>query len=114
MVCCTDVPAQQHEGSQMHRACLAIGRLSRRETVSADDVSVEFTETGRQNHPTECGRNPLDHNSHRNRLEWDRIMIDLDPTTLGLEFGGGALIGGIIGFATKRSRSCSRSSSASN
>jgi len=27
-------------------------------------------------------------------------MIDLDPT-LGLEFGGGALIGGIIGFATK-------------
>ncbi|MFC6764108.1 FUN14 domain-containing protein [Natrinema soli] len=29
-------------------------------------------------------------------------MIDLDPTTLGLEFGGGALIGGVIGFATKK------------
>ncbi|MDF9746512.1 FUN14 domain-containing protein [Natrinema salsiterrestre] len=29
-------------------------------------------------------------------------MIDLDPTTLGLEFGGGAAIGGLIGFATKK------------
>ncbi|PCR89804.1 FUN14 domain-containing protein [Natrinema ejinorense] len=29
-------------------------------------------------------------------------MIDLDPTTLGLEFGGGAAIGGIIGFAAKK------------
>jgi len=29
-------------------------------------------------------------------------MIDLDPTALGLEFGGGAVIGGLIGFAAKK------------
>ncbi|QCS42946.1 FUN14 domain-containing protein [Natrinema versiforme] len=29
-------------------------------------------------------------------------MIDLDPTTLGLEFGGGAVVGGLIGFAAKK------------
>lgn len=29
-------------------------------------------------------------------------MIDLDPTVLGLEFGGGAVIGGLIGFAAKK------------
>lgn len=29
-------------------------------------------------------------------------MIDVDPTTLGLEFGGGAIIGGVLGFATKQ------------
>lgn len=29
-------------------------------------------------------------------------MIDVDPTTLGFEFLGGAVIGGCIGFATKR------------
>jgi len=31
-----------------------------------------------------------------------RVMIDLDPTALGLEFGGGAVIGGLIGFAAKK------------
>lgn len=29
-------------------------------------------------------------------------MIDVDPTALGLEFGAGAVIGGLIGFATKK------------
>jgi uncharacterized membrane protein (Fun14 family) len=29
-------------------------------------------------------------------------MIDVDPTALGLEFGGGAVIGGVIGFAAKK------------
>lgn len=29
-------------------------------------------------------------------------MIDVDPTALGLEFGGGAVIGGLIGFAAKK------------
>lgn len=29
-------------------------------------------------------------------------MIDIDPTALGIEFGGGAAIGGIIGFAAKK------------
>ena len=29
-------------------------------------------------------------------------MIDVDPTALGLEFGSGALIGGLIGFAAKK------------
>jgi len=29
-------------------------------------------------------------------------MISLDPTALGLEFGGGAVIGGLIGFAAKK------------
>ncbi|WP_232685764.1 FUN14 domain-containing protein [Halobacterium zhouii] len=29
-------------------------------------------------------------------------MIDVDPTSLGLEFGGGAAIGGVIGFAAKK------------
>ncbi|WP_222919250.1 FUN14 domain-containing protein [Natrinema sp. SYSU A 869] len=29
-------------------------------------------------------------------------MLDLDPTALGLEFGGGAVIGGVIGFAAKK------------
>ena len=29
-------------------------------------------------------------------------MIDLDPTALSLEFGGGAVIGGLIGFAAKK------------
>ena len=29
-------------------------------------------------------------------------MIDVDPTALALEFLGGAVIGGCIGFATKR------------
>ena len=29
-------------------------------------------------------------------------MLDVDPTTLGLEFGGGAVIGGVLGFATKQ------------
>lgn len=28
--------------------------------------------------------------------------MELDPTRLGMEFGGGALIGGIIGFAAKQ------------
>ncbi|WP_254763896.1 FUN14 domain-containing protein [Natrinema marinum] len=29
-------------------------------------------------------------------------MIDIDPTALGLEFGGGAAIGGVMGFAAKK------------
>jgi len=29
-------------------------------------------------------------------------MIEIDPTTLGLEFGSGAVIGGLIGFAAKK------------
>lgn len=29
-------------------------------------------------------------------------MLDVDPTTLGLEFGGGAVLGGVLGFATKQ------------
>ncbi|ELY89257.1 FUN14 domain-containing protein [Natrinema altunense] len=29
-------------------------------------------------------------------------MLDLDPTALGLEVGGGAVIGGVIGFAAKK------------
>ncbi|WP_408958748.1 FUN14 domain-containing protein [Natrinema sp. 74] len=29
-------------------------------------------------------------------------MIDIDPTGLGLEFGGGAAIGGVMGFAAKK------------
>jgi uncharacterized membrane protein (Fun14 family) len=29
-------------------------------------------------------------------------MIDVDPTALGLEFGGGAVVGGLIGFAAKK------------
>ncbi len=29
-------------------------------------------------------------------------MIDIDPATLALEFLGGAVVGGCIGFATKR------------
>ncbi|QSW98749.1 FUN14 domain-containing protein [Haloterrigena alkaliphila] len=29
-------------------------------------------------------------------------MLDVDPTTTGLEFGGGAVIGGVLGFATKQ------------
>ena len=29
-------------------------------------------------------------------------MVEIDPTTLGLEFGGGAMIGAIIGFAAKK------------
>lgn len=29
-------------------------------------------------------------------------MFDLDPTALGLEFGGGAVIGGLMGFAAKK------------
>ncbi|MFB6086567.1 MAG: FUN14 domain-containing protein [Halodesulfurarchaeum sp.] len=30
------------------------------------------------------------------------MALELDPTQLGLEFGGGAIIGGIIGFAFKK------------
>ncbi|MFB6110729.1 MAG: FUN14 domain-containing protein [Halodesulfurarchaeum sp.] len=30
------------------------------------------------------------------------MAFELDPTQLGLEFGGGAVIGGIIGFAFKK------------
>jgi len=29
-------------------------------------------------------------------------MVEIDPTTLGLEFAGSALLGGIIGYGTKR------------
>ncbi|WP_440765204.1 FUN14 domain-containing protein [Natronorubrum sp. DTA7] len=29
-------------------------------------------------------------------------MLDVDLTTLGLEFGGGAVIGAVLGFATKQ------------
>ena len=29
-------------------------------------------------------------------------MVEIDPTTLGLEFGGGAVIGAIMGFAAKK------------
>jgi len=30
------------------------------------------------------------------------MAMDIDPQQLGLEFGGGAVIGGIIGFAAKK------------
>ncbi|MGQ4557022.1 FUN14 domain-containing protein [Halobellus sp. GM3] len=30
------------------------------------------------------------------------LQLSLDPTQLGLEFGSGAVIGGIIGFAAKK------------
>jgi uncharacterized membrane protein (Fun14 family) len=29
-------------------------------------------------------------------------MVEIDPTSLGVEFGSGAAIGGIIGFAAKK------------
>ncbi|WP_339103768.1 FUN14 domain-containing protein [Haloterrigena salinisoli] len=29
-------------------------------------------------------------------------MLDVDPTALGLEFGGSAVVGGLLGFATKQ------------
>lgn len=29
-------------------------------------------------------------------------MVEIDPTALGLEFGGGAVIGGVMGFAAKK------------
>ncbi|ELY62115.1 FUN14 domain-containing protein [Natronolimnohabitans innermongolicus] len=29
-------------------------------------------------------------------------MFDVDPTTLGFEFGASAILGGILGFATKQ------------
>lgn len=29
-------------------------------------------------------------------------MVDINPQQLGIEFGGGALIGGLIGFAAKK------------
>jgi uncharacterized membrane protein (Fun14 family) len=29
-------------------------------------------------------------------------MVNIDPTALGLEFGSGAVVGGIIGFAAKK------------
>ncbi|MDQ2054051.1 MULTISPECIES: FUN14 domain-containing protein [Halobellus] len=32
----------------------------------------------------------------------DSLQLSLDPTQLGLEFGSGAVIGGIIGFAAKK------------
>ena len=32
----------------------------------------------------------------------DPLQLSLDPTQLGIEFGSGALIGGIIGFAAKK------------
>ena len=46
--------------------------------------------------------NVVDHNSHYIRLEYEVVMLDVDPTALGLEFGGGAIIGGVLGFATKQ------------
>jgi uncharacterized membrane protein (Fun14 family) len=32
----------------------------------------------------------------------ESLQLSLDPTQLGLEFGSGAVIGGIIGFAAKK------------
>jgi uncharacterized membrane protein (Fun14 family) len=32
----------------------------------------------------------------------DPLQLSIDPTSLGLEFGSGAVIGGIIGFAAKK------------
>jgi uncharacterized membrane protein (Fun14 family) len=32
----------------------------------------------------------------------DPVQLSVDPTQLGLEFGSGAVIGGIIGFAAKK------------
>jgi uncharacterized membrane protein (Fun14 family) len=29
-------------------------------------------------------------------------MVDIDPQQLGLEFGGGAVVGGLIGFTAKK------------
>ncbi|SIR82709.1 FUN14 domain-containing protein [Natronorubrum thiooxidans] len=29
-------------------------------------------------------------------------MLDVDPATLALEFGGSAVLGGVLGFATKQ------------
>ncbi|WP_435184311.1 FUN14 domain-containing protein [Halobellus sp. EA9] len=33
---------------------------------------------------------------------FESLQLSLDPTQLGLEFGSGAVIGGIIGFAAKK------------
>lgn len=32
----------------------------------------------------------------------DLLQLSIDPTSLGLEFGSGAVVGGIIGFAAKK------------
>ena len=32
----------------------------------------------------------------------DPLQLSVDPTALGFEFGGGAVVGGIIGFAAKK------------
>ena len=32
----------------------------------------------------------------------ESLQLSLDPTQLGLEFGSGAVIGGIVGFAAKK------------
>jgi uncharacterized membrane protein (Fun14 family) len=32
----------------------------------------------------------------------DPLQLSIDPTQLGIEFGSGAVIGGIIGFAAKK------------
>lgn len=44
----------------------------------------------------------VDHNSHCIRLECNPVMIDVDPATLGFEFGASAVVGGVLGFATKQ------------
>ncbi|WP_311171464.1 FUN14 domain-containing protein [Halobellus ordinarius] len=33
---------------------------------------------------------------------FESLQLSIDPTQLGLEFGSGAVIGGIIGFAAKK------------
>ncbi|ERG98109.1 MAG: hypothetical protein J07HQX50_02141 [Haloquadratum sp. J07HQX50] len=32
----------------------------------------------------------------------DMLQLSVDPTQLGIEFGSGAIIGGIVGFAAKK------------
>jgi uncharacterized membrane protein (Fun14 family) len=32
----------------------------------------------------------------------DPLQLSIDPTSLGLEFGSGAVVGGIVGFAAKK------------
>ena len=45
-----------------------------------------------------CSTGKKDLTSHRNVSG----MVDLNPQQLGLEVGGGAVIGGVIGFAAKK------------
>ncbi|SEH10967.1 Uncharacterized membrane protein, Fun14 family [Natronorubrum sediminis] len=43
--------------------------------------------------------------NHNSNCHWhvcETVVVDIDPSTLGLEFAGGAIIGAVLGFATKQ------------